>query len=139
MKECFKCREVKPLYEFYKHKQMTDGHLNKCKECSKVDVQLNRLKNIDKYRAYDRERGNRLPPEYMKAWREKYPIKYKAHTLVGNQVRAGNLVSKPCEVCGSDYTHAHHDDYAEPLNVRWLCPSHHKKWHMDNGEGANAS
>ena len=34
-KECFVCHKVKPLDEFYAHKGMTDGHLNKCKECTK--------------------------------------------------------------------------------------------------------
>lgn len=32
-KRCFKCRSVKSLADFYKHKNMRDGYLNKCKSC----------------------------------------------------------------------------------------------------------
>lgn len=159
-KKCFKCGEVKSLSDFYKHPKMPDGHVNKCKECNKKDVRENRAKRADYYREYDRarsmrpdrvesrrlyqnsEEGKRIVNAIRKRYIERNPIKRAAHIMVRNAVRDGRL-EKPasCESCGSSpkRLHGHHDDYAQPLTVRWLCPKCHKEWHDENGEGANAS
>jgi hypothetical protein len=137
MKKCFKCGVEKDISEFYKHKQMADGHLNKCKECAKNDVSWHRLQNIDRIRAYDRDRGSRAKDGYLSGYRTKYRNKYKATSMVNNAIRDGKMFREPCVVCGDVVTHAHHDDYLKPLNVKWLCAAHHAQWHRDNGEGKN--
>ena len=139
-KICFKCNEEKFLSDFYKHQQMGDGHLNKCKDCTKSDSRKHRNDNLRKVRAYDRKRGNRQNKTYVKEYRKKYPNKYKAHSIVNSAVKCKRLFKEPCEVCGStESLHAHHDDYLKPLNVRWLCSAHHKQWHEENGEALNAT
>ena len=57
MKKCFKCNIEKELTYFYKHSQMGDGHLNKCKDCTKIDTKKNRKENLDYYRDYDKKRN----------------------------------------------------------------------------------
>jgi len=137
-KTCFKCNIHQSLSEFYKHKMMADGRLNKCKTCTKHDAATHRAENIEHYRAYDRARGNRQGKGYRDSYVARYPNKYKAHTMTGNAIRDKKLFKKPCCACGSEKNiHAHHDDYLEPLNVRWLCAACHSQWHAKNGEAKN--
>jgi|APSaa5957512493_1039668.scaffolds.fasta_scaffold85882_2 hypothetical protein len=139
LKTCFKCRVERPLSEFYKHKQMADGHLNKCKTCAKSDSTNHRNNNIESIREYDRKRGARQTPEYQQSKRAKHPHQYKAQSMVSNAIRDGKFKrDNACESCGSGCrTHGHHDDYAYPLAVRWLCPACHHQWHRDHGEAKN--
>ena len=130
MKRCFKCGESKPISSFYRHSKMADGHLNKCKECTKSDVKRHRLVNIDRIRAYDIARGSRQTPEYRKQYKADFPDRYKARTAVSNAVRDGRLTRQPCECCGASKVHGHHEDYSKPLSVNWLCPPCHKWWHQ---------
>ena len=134
MKVCVQCGAEKPLTEFYKHKQMSDGYLNKCKSCKKEYQKEHRLENVEYYRSYDKQRQkNRDRQKAVQAsslrWRKRNPDKYKAQTAVGNAVRDGKLVKEPCQVCGDQSVHAHHEDYTKPLDVVWLCPKHHSEKH----------
>lgn len=70
--------------------------------------------------------------EKNRRWREENPNAYAAHQTVKNAVRTGELKAAPCERCGrDDQIHAHHDDYSKPLDVRWLCPDHHRERHRE--------
>jgi hypothetical protein len=134
-KVCFKCKQEKPLSEFYKHKAMADGHLNKCKECTKNDVAIHRESNIEAIRQYDRDRA-KLPhrvennTKRTKEYRELNPEKYSAHGKVARAVRAGAIEVQPCAICGTfKRVEKHHPDYSKPLDVVFLCSVHHHAVH----------
>lgn len=54
---------------------------------------------------------------------------HKARRKVRHEIEMGRMIRQPCEVCGEIKVHAHHDDYDKPLEVRWLCPFHHREHH----------
>ena len=133
-KVCFKCKERKPLNEFYAQKQMKDGFLNKCKECTKRDVRKNRQES-ENARAYDRRRYKENPKRReethrrAREYRVLYPDRYKAHSKLGNAVRDGRIQKpKTCTRCGGKERRieAHHPDYSKPLDVMWLCSVCHR-------------
>lgn len=119
---------------------MSDGFLNKCKECSIKDASNNykklvsfadsKIKLMDykkEYQANLRSKGLFNKPDNSRTdkFRNKHPEKYKCHTVVSNALRDGRIVKYCCEECGDDNTQAHHEDYSKPLEVTWLCVKHH--------------
>ena len=56
--------------------------------------------------------------------------KHKARWQTNHAIESGRLIKQPCERCGSNEAiEAHHEDYNEPLSVRWLCRKHHSDEH----------
>ena len=90
-----------------------------------------------KYRKDNREKIAESRKKSTKKYREAHPKKDNAHRSVTKALRRGELLKAPCEVCGVPKAQAHHDDYSKPLEVRWLCSLHHRRWHRLNGEGLN--
>lgn len=151
-KRCFKCGVIKNISEYYSHKQMLDGHLNKCKECAKSESNKNRQGKKEYYQKYDRDRKHEPSrietrnryissdkgKEKVKCAHQKYiskfPGKRKAHILIANRIRDGSI-KRPirCENCLMEcHPQAHHCDYTKPLDVMWLCQPCHVEWHKNN-------
>src|SRR5437660_11813638 len=123
MKRCFKCKNDKSLDEFYTHSEMSDGHLNKCKECTRRDNRItyhrpekrNHLIAYERRRAADPERKAKQAV-YLRTSRQRNRAKFAARNKVSNALRDGKLAKLPCEVCQSAKTQAHHTDYMKPLD-----------------------
>ena len=86
MKTCFKCNQTLPLCDFYRHPQMKDGHLNKCKECTKKDsstkdpVLYERRKERDRNRFNAKERTKQNQAR-IKRLQQENPEKYRKQVV----------------------------------------------------------
>lgn len=129
-KECFKCKETKPLNAFYKHSAMKDGHLNKCIDCTKADSlirYINKSNDLE-WIVSERKRGRAKyhnykysqiqDKGYYKIYQEKYPEKYAA----AKALRAIDRVKGH---------HMHHWSYNPEhyKDVIQLTVKHHSKAH----------
>ena len=146
MKQCRKCSASKSEHDFYDRD-------NTCKECRKAAARANRLKRLECYREFDRQRSN-LPhrvearrrysmtprgAERLAAGKTAYarrnPERITAHTAVRNAVRDGKLWKAPCCMApgcySTDRLHGHHTHYENPLSVVWLCTPCHARLHRE--------
>jgi hypothetical protein len=149
---CSKCGETKPHSEFYKQSGCRDGIHPHCKACKRTAARASRAANIDKVRAYDKERYYSQPgradanrasasashardPWYPRnaekaraARRERYARereKEHARNVLRHARDRGEVIPEDCIFCGAFPTDGHHHDYSKPLDVTWLCPKHH--------------
>ena len=83
-------------------------------------VKSSRLVNVETRRAYQQQRYHSDDAERQKQI---------ARAIARKSISRGRLHRQPCEVCGCLPVDAHHDDYSQPLAVRWLCPTHHRQHH----------
>lgn len=91
MKNCNKCKNIKPLNEFHRRAVAIDGRMTICKICHKSDKHIYRKNNLEKIKATDAlYRKNNL--EKVRAstalWRKNNPEKAKA---IRTSYRKNNL------------------------------------------------
>lgn len=121
-KRCFKCEKTLPISEFYRHPRMGDGHLNKCKDCTKEDVSKRYKILSDDYNWVQKER---------KRGREKYTkLGYKDRYKTESSPIQKNL-SRSLRARGFDTTgkEAHHWNYNLLDSVFLMSRRAHRRLH----------
>lgn len=136
-KICTSCRIRKPLVEYYKDKNGKDKLTSICKKCNTARCRKYQRAHLEskmisdkKYRAKKRVENPGWRLEESRSYIKKNPEKHKAHLALHREIRNGNIKRLPCGVCGEIKTHGHHPDYNKPLDVIWLCSTHHKRLHL---------
>jgi len=137
-KRCICCGEIKAIDQFYAHEMMRDGRLNKCSACVRAYQRerrygpaRERIHAYDKLRSASSER-RQLNRTVTARYRAQHPRRRAAQIALCNAVRDKRVVRWPvCALpeCDCTTVEAHHPDYDAPLDVVWLCPSHHKAAH----------
>lgn len=67
--------------------------------------------------------------EYQRNYHKINKKKVLARQAVSDAIKKGSMVRFPCCVCGNPKSEGHHEDYAKPLDVTWLCRKHHAEHH----------
>lgn len=92
------------------------------------------------YRSRPHVKAKRTDATYL---RERYqrrkelsPLKYKARKKFSNALFRGKLFRPTeCSKCHKPCVpEGHHENYAEPLNVTWLCRQCHYEHHLNQRE-----
>lgn len=152
---CNKCNRTFPFTSNYFHRssRRKDGLLTTCKSCqckatqkwanqphAKAAKRAYRVKNTACHAEYNRKYRLRNPgysTENARAWRRNNPDGAIAHNRLWKAIIAGRIIRQSCEICDEPKTHAHHDDYSKPYDVRWLCAKHHGAHHAIRARGTD--
>lgn len=133
-KKCFICGGVKPIDDFYKHPFMSDGHLNKCKECTKKYMHSRQVSGATKESDQKRYREN--------------PIRYQKHTWYSIKVRCTTAIKGHEKYLGREFLSL--DEWMEwckqteeiftPLYKNWAEHGYARKYapsidRIDNSRG----
>lgn len=156
VKRCSKCKQFKPLSEFYKRKISKDGLQFDCKSC--------RLKHVKKYnqtkkgkavhckssKKYQKTKkgikvSRKKVAQYCKTkkgkatfkrYRIRYPERQKARSAINNAIAMGKLPrpdTKLCHYCSAQAQQYHHhrgyapEHWLDVVSVCMRCHNEHRR------------
>jgi len=142
---CRKCGEFKPASAFFVTRVGTwIGLTARCRTCFNLDSAAFRKSaagRIVKKRYQQSKKGRATTRAYQKTsgakqWRKNTMRGYrdkgwrKMWHYVERKINAGEIPREPCVSCGStERLCAHHEDYAQPWELTWLCRRCHGLLH----------
>ena len=135
-KACSRCKLDKGIEEFRRNRSNRDGLQSECKACQEIARRAWRERRPEVERATKRRYRERHPDQQAEARKRELtfrPETRSAHQAVRQAVETG-VLTRPdaCEECGRECRpQAHHDDYAKPLDVAWLCVRCHQRLHAN--------
>lgn len=119
MIKCSSCKEEKDASLFHKDVSKQNGCSTYCKSCKKIKDQIYTKKTLHESRKTQKAE-----------WRKNFPERKYAHLQIYYALKKGTISKQPCFMCG-EKAEAHHPDYSRPLDVVWLCLSHHRQAHLN--------
>jgi hypothetical protein len=138
-KRCSRCLATKLAADFGIDRQAPNGLKSHCKECLRASGRAYHVAHLEARRIY--KHGLWIDPDSRQRmisltarWRAERRQEIRCRAILGRAVLAG-IVARPsgcsrCGVCRPDIKiHGHHNDYANPLAVVWLCSWCHAKRH----------
>ncbi len=121
-----KCKFCNKLIEAKsRNKKFCDSRCTR--SAYRSEHRLRSKRHIDKKR--QTEEGRKTLYNTSKAWSFRNKEKRRAYGMVLRALKSGRLSKEKCLKCDRIDVHAHHYDYSLPLNVVWLCPTHHFEQH----------
>ena len=135
-KRCFKCGRKKLLDKFYKHKQMTDGHLNKCIECAVNDVRIREQRLCEDLEWVKAEKVRQREKYYRLGYKGKWKPSKQEKKNINLRYRK-KFPEKLNAICHSQHVdiqdglHKHHWNYQEEYwkDIIPLSMNVHKRLH----------
>jgi hypothetical protein len=138
-KKCTRCGLAKPLDEYHVRNSRPLGRASECNSCFSLRQFKYRREHAEQQLEYEKQRKQAAGEEYLeqaRRYKEGHVEGEVARHAAGSARRTGRLVPKACWCAAFSggvrchgRTEGHHEDYAKPLEVIWLCQSHHQRLH----------